>query len=478
MNRKPEPAHDCKPPCGAWMMLGLAIIMSGMLLVFAVAGAGQSEKIAPAITPPPGLKASGSAEIFSPDTLWEKINGQAEFYLSAGFVSLTSQLYENVENVDSLIEVNIYNMGSILNAFSVFSLQRRENAQVLDVTAFAYQAENAAYLVHGPFYVEIIWIQPLDGDISLLKSLAEKFVQDTPIKGQELPQLALFPSENLVRGSASMISRDAFGFDPLDSVFTAEYKVGENRATAYISNRKTDQEARELVDGLHTYFRNFGGKDVKPDIDIRDARMIEIMGSFDLMFSVGQYFAGVHEAPDQKLAEKIARELAASLQSKLIKPSASKTEMQREGLRTIDLLNLKVKDILDLKCGDTIKIKESKTGKTNILAINKTVYKALRDYLEHETLDNDDFLFKSRKGNNALQSQAVSRLVKKWASDINLKKNYGAHTLRKTFGYIQRKVFGVGFEIICKRYNHSSPAITMRYLGIEGKEVNGILTYT
>ncbi len=145
------------------------------------------------------------------------------------------------------------------------------------------------------------------------------------------------------------------------------------------------------------------------------------------------------------------------------------------GLRTIDLLQLKVKDVCHLKMGDTIKIKESKTGKTNILAINKTVYNALRIYLEHENMDDDEYLFKSRKGNQALQSQAVSKLVKRWTSDINLKGNYGAHTLRKTFGYIQRKVFGVGFEIICKRYNHSSPAITMRYLGIEDKEVNGIL---
>ena len=137
------------------------------------------------------------------------------------------------------------------------------------------------------------------------------------------------------------------------------------------------------------------------------------------------------------------------------------------GLRTIDLLNLKVKDIRHLKSGDTIKIKESKTGKTNILAINKTVYKALRDYLGSEGLNDGYYLFKSRKGNMAIQSQAVSKLVKKWTSDINLKGNYGAHTLRK--------IFGVGFEIICKRYNHSSPAITMRYLGIEDKEVNGIL---
>ena len=65
--------------------------------------------------------------------------------------------------------------------------------------------------------------------------------------------------------------------------------------------------------------------------------------------------------------------------------------------------------------------------------------------------------------------------MKKWTQAIKLKGNYGAHTLRKTWGYQQRVAHGVGFEIICKRYNHSSPAITMRYLGIGDKEVHGVL---
>ena len=47
--------------------------------------------------------------------------------------------------------------------------------------------------------------------------------------------------------------------------------------------------------------------------------------------------------------------------------------------------------------------------------------------------------------------------------------------LRKTFGYIQRKKYGVSFEVLCKRFGHSSPSITMRYLGIDDKEINGIL---
>jgi hypothetical protein len=66
-------------------------------------------------------------------------------------------------------------------------------------------------------------------------------------------------------------------------------------------------------------------------------------------------------------------------------------------------------------------------------------------------------------------------MVRSWAEAINLKGQYGAHTLRKTFGYHQRVTFGAGFEILCKRYNHSSPAITMRYIGIEDKEVCELL---
>ena len=145
------------------------------------------------------------------------------------------------------------------------------------------------------------------------------------------------------------------------------------------------------------------------------------------------------------------------------------------GLRAGDLVKLKVKQVRYLKVGHTLTIKESKTGKDNILVINKTVYKALRNFLDLVQPDDADFLFASRKGDCYIQSQAVSKMVKKWTKAINLRGNFGAHTLRKTWGYVQRTVHGVGFEIICKRYNHSSPAITMRYLGIQDKEVHSTL---
>lgn len=146
------------------------------------------------------------------------------------------------------------------------------------------------------------------------------------------------------------------------------------------------------------------------------------------------------------------------------------------GLRTGDLLRLQVKDVRQLKPGQHITIREAKTGKDNILMINKPVYKALKDYLLKLNPGDDDYLFASRKGKQPLTISSVNHLVKKWTRAINLNSgNYGAHSLRKTFGYHQRTQYGVGFEVLAKRFNHTSPAVTMRYLGLSSAEVNSVL---
>jgi len=143
------------------------------------------------------------------------------------------------------------------------------------------------------------------------------------------------------------------------------------------------------------------------------------------------------------------------------------------GLRCGDLLKLKAGDIKDLRLNDSLQIIESKTGKKNTLVINKAIEKALAYYLFSAKPKDSDYLFRSRKGDNKpLTIQAVNALVKRHTK--TLRGNFGAHSLRKTWGYHQRVHFGVGFEVICKRYNHTSPSVTMRYLGIEDSEVKNI----
>ena len=146
------------------------------------------------------------------------------------------------------------------------------------------------------------------------------------------------------------------------------------------------------------------------------------------------------------------------------------------GLRIGDLLQLRVRDVQPLRSGDVVRVREQNTGKENVLLINKTTARVLGQYLEHYCPDPDDFVFRSQKDKTRpITVSYANQLIKSWCRIINLRGNYGTHTLRKTFGYIQRVKYGVGFEVLCKRFNHSSPAVTMRYLGIDDKEVNGVL---
>ena len=145
------------------------------------------------------------------------------------------------------------------------------------------------------------------------------------------------------------------------------------------------------------------------------------------------------------------------------------------GLRTGDLLKLRVQDLRYLKVGECKTVTEGKTKKQNFLMLNKESFKVLHKFLDEKKLNDEEYLFPSRKTKGAIKIQRVNAMIKQWTRDLGIKGNFGAHSLRKTFGYVQRTEFGVSFEILCKRFNHSSPSVTMRYLGLQSKEVNDIL---
>lgn len=145
------------------------------------------------------------------------------------------------------------------------------------------------------------------------------------------------------------------------------------------------------------------------------------------------------------------------------------------GLRAGDLVQIKIEDVIDLKPGEQFTITEGKTTKTNIVMVNKSVYKSLKRYLDERKLSDNEYLFPSRVGNGHITRPSVGRMIGQWAAAVNLKGNYAAHTMRKTWAYQNRTRFGVSWEIICKRLNHSNPAVTMRYLGLQSEEVEEVL---
>ena len=141
------------------------------------------------------------------------------------------------------------------------------------------------------------------------------------------------------------------------------------------------------------------------------------------------------------------------------------------GLRAGDLLSLKIKDVTDVNAiFDTVTIKEQKTGKTRNFALNKNAKEAIQIYLNSlANYDMEDFLFKSRKGGH-LGVRPLHHIIKTLTKDLGIKGNFGTHTLRKTMAY-HRYINNVPLETLQTLLNHSSSAITLRYIGITQKVI-------
>ena len=142
-------------------------------------------------------------------------------------------------------------------------------------------------------------------------------------------------------------------------------------------------------------------------------------------------------------------------------------------LRASDLLQIKAGQVRNLKPNDSFEIKEKKTKKARRVTLNGACIDAIRNLLASAPFEDSDYLFRSQRA-DVLIVPSLVRMVKKWCKAINLKGNYGSHTLRKTWGYHQRVTFGTDLPRLMVCFNHSTQRQTLEYLCIQADEIREV----
>lgn len=156
------------------------------------------------------------------------------------------------------------------------------------------------------------------------------------------------------------------------------------------------------------------------------------------------------------------------------------------GLRANELLDLKMNQVFspdgsvrliedEEDTSDGIDIYQSKTKKHRTVFLNA----ACKDALEWAFpirgayLHSEEYLFPSREG-GAIQVGTFRKVLKEAAAACGLKQNIGTHTCRKTWGWHQYKYnsekANLDITMLQRAFGHSSPEVTLRYLGITDEE--------
>lgn len=140
-------------------------------------------------------------------------------------------------------------------------------------------------------------------------------------------------------------------------------------------------------------------------------------------------------------------------------------------LRASDLLKLTVFSVIHT---DEIEIKEKKTGKLRRITLNGACLKVIDDLVSGGGVEllPGDYLFTGQRG--VLTVPTLNNMVKRWCGMINLRGNFGSHTLRKTWGYHQRVTFGVDIPRLMVCFNHKNQKQTLDYLCIQPEEIRDV----
>jgi len=268
---------------------------------------------------PAGVTEPSQTEFYTADDLFEKINGKAPLYTESGFEKLYTRRFVNEEDPNLSMELYLFDMGGVKNAFSVYSVQKRPDSRLLPDMGFAYATSNALFLVQGQYYMELIgWSQSprlFEAMTEVAKKIIRKVGTDT---AAGIPELNLFDAQLVVPGSFKLYLASAFGFEGLSNTFTAQYRINDEAITVFFSKQPDSQLARKMAESYYRFLLDNGGT-IKPADNqaVQDIKgsVVDLYGDIEIVFSTGSFAAGIHAAQSQSVAEEAAEGLIEKLTS-------------------------------------------------------------------------------------------------------------------------------------------------------------------
>ena len=183
---------------------------------------------------------------FTKKTLFQRINGQAELFFKYGFKKSIFAIYQDRKKPGNQIELDIYDMGNVLQAFGIFSRFRNEDRS-MGIGLDSYLNDPSAFFYKDKYFV---LLYTTESNPIHLKKLATRV--SLRILSHSLPpkEIDYFPKNGLKLGSIQYFSEGLLGHQFLKRGFLGTYieKVENKDKVEVEGKEKVNVKAKENDD--------------------------------------------------------------------------------------------------------------------------------------------------------------------------------------------------------------------------------------
>jgi hypothetical protein len=192
---------------------------------------------------------SESPRSYSPDNLFEYIDGAAESYLGYDFHELLVADFEK-KGTGATLTLEIYDMGLPLNAFGIFAAERYPENKVVALGVLGYVEGEALNFLAGRFYVKMLGYGLGETTESTLGEVGAKVAGAIKPAGGLPAVMRAFPQDGLVARSEKYIKKNFMGYEFLHDGYVATYKSGGRELEGFFIDGGSDQAAEEMLNKL------------------------------------------------------------------------------------------------------------------------------------------------------------------------------------------------------------------------------------
>lgn len=262
---------------------------------------------------PEGWQPMGSAEQFTSETLYEKINGRAEQYLAYNVAGLTCVSLTDGSDESRFIDIFVYDMGHPPQAFGIYSVERSEGQPAVDLGRDGYRVESSIFFWKGRYYAQVLASELGPELQQTAQGIARKLdarLQDT---GEAVWGFSALPEKDRIPDTMQYFMKDALSLDFLKNTYTARYQKGDAEVTAFLSKQASPDAAEKTLAGYEAYLKAYGrvieNRQTEGSVQITG----DMDGVFDVVFRKGHMVGGVTMAADRAIAEQAAADLLKNL---------------------------------------------------------------------------------------------------------------------------------------------------------------------
>ncbi len=232
------------------------ILMGCFLFSLSLNGAsGGMETLFPQLK---GWTQKGEIAAYTPDTLYEYINGAADVFLGYDFQRLVSATFEDGKKASFTVDIYLHNNPT--NGFGIYSAEKPPRGPFITIGAQGYYEKGVLNFLKGSYYVKISGFDLGDRDETVLKQAAQQVAQNIEGENRFPKTVESFPKEGKVRDSERYIARNFLGHSFLHSAFVVDYEKDGRPMQVFLMETEDEKAAQKIMESYLNFVKGKGMK--------------------------------------------------------------------------------------------------------------------------------------------------------------------------------------------------------------------------